>query len=149
MNNLSLATVKGDSQSKHAAQRKTAIAAAIPSFDDLPDSAFIRQAQLVQNAKRPGVPAPLPFSPGTLWRKVRNGQFPQPVKLSPGMTAWRVADVRRWIESQTGTAKTISKTADAKGGANDRHCIDRAQGRAARGFAPAGPRVEEPAQERH
>ena len=28
-------------------------------FDALPDSAFIREAQLVQSPKRPGVPVPL------------------------------------------------------------------------------------------
>jgi len=81
-------------QTKHAAPSKPTQA---PSFDDLPDSGLIRQAQLVPNPKRPGLPAPLPFSPTTLWRKVRAGQFPQPVRLSPGMTAWRVADVRRWL----------------------------------------------------
>ena len=70
----------------------------IPSFDDLPDSALIRQSQLVQSSRRPGTPAPLPFSPSTLWRKVRMGQFPQPVRLSAGMTAWRVSDIRAWME---------------------------------------------------
>ncbi len=44
--------------------------AAIRSFDILPDSAFIREAQLVQSPKRPTTPAPLPFSAPTLWRKV-------------------------------------------------------------------------------
>jgi len=39
-------------------------------FDALPDSAFIREAQLVQSPKRPDVPAPLPFSSPTLWRMV-------------------------------------------------------------------------------
>lgn len=73
---------------------------AIPSFDALPDSALIREAQLVQSPKRPGSPAPLPFSAPTLWRKVRAGTFPKPLKLSERVTAWRVADVRKWLESQ-------------------------------------------------
>ena len=30
-------------------------------FDALPDSAFIRESQLVQSPKRPNTPAPLPF----------------------------------------------------------------------------------------
>ena len=30
----------------------------IPSFDALPDSAFIRESQLVQSPKRPDTPAP-------------------------------------------------------------------------------------------
>lgn len=74
------------------------------TFDTLPDSAFLRESQLVQSPKRPGVPAPLPFSANTLWRKVKAGEFPQPVKLGPRITAWKVGSVRAWINSQTATA---------------------------------------------
>lgn len=42
-------------------------------FDALADGAFIRESQLVQSPKRPGSPAPLPFSAPTLWRKVKAG----------------------------------------------------------------------------
>jgi prophage regulatory protein len=73
---------------------------AIPSFDDLPDSAFIREAQLVQSPKRPGSTAPLPFSAPTLWRKVKNGTFVRPVKLSERVTAWKVGEVRAWLAAQ-------------------------------------------------
>ena len=71
-------------------------------FDDLPDGAFIREAQMVQSPKRPGVPAPLPFSAPTLWRKVKAGTFPKPVKLSDRVTAWKVGTVRAWINTQSG-----------------------------------------------
>lgn len=57
----------------------------------LPANGFIRQSQLV--------PAIVPFSPATLWRKVRAGTFPAPVKISARCTAWRCEDVRAWIES--------------------------------------------------
>lgn len=70
------------------------------NFDSLPDSAFIRESQLVQSPKRPGIPAPLPFSAPTLWRKVKRGTFPKPIKLSERVTAWKVADMRAWIASQ-------------------------------------------------
>ena len=88
---------------------KTQIAAAvptatqspsIPSFDTLPDSAFIREAQLVQSPKHPDRPAPLPFSAPTLWRKVKAGTFPKPVKLSERVTAWKVGDIRAWAAAQ-------------------------------------------------
>lgn len=59
------------------------------SFDTLPDSAFIREAQLI--------PGAVPFSSATLWRKCKAGQFPKPVKLSERVTAWRVGDVRAWM----------------------------------------------------
>lgn len=71
------------------------------NFDALPDSAYLREAQLVPSSKRPGVPAVLPFSPPTLWRKVRAGTFPKPVKLSERVTAWRVGDVRAWLAAQS------------------------------------------------
>ena len=70
------------------------------NFDTLPDSAFIRESQLVQSPKRPETPAPLPFSAPTLWRKVKAGTFPKPIRLSDRVTAWKVCDVRAWIASQ-------------------------------------------------
>ena len=69
-------------------------------FDALPDSAFIRESQLVQSPKRPDTPAPLPFSAPTLWRKVKNGTFPRPHKLSERVTAWNVGAVRAWMAAQ-------------------------------------------------
>ncbi len=59
----------------------------------LPAIGFIRQSQLI--------PAIVPFSSATLWRKVKAGTFPAPVKLSARVTAWRVEDVRDWIRSRT------------------------------------------------
>jgi len=88
---------------------KTPIAISIPAakasinysiFDALPDSAFIRESQLVQSPKRPEAPAPLPFSAPTLWRKVKAGTFPKPVKLSERVTCWKVGEVRAWMTAQ-------------------------------------------------
>jgi prophage regulatory protein len=69
-------------------------------FDALPDSAFIRESQLVRSPKRPETPAPLPFSAPTLWRKVKAGTFPKPIKLSERVTAWNVGTVRAWMTAQ-------------------------------------------------
>lgn len=38
----------------------------------------------------------VPFSAPTLWRRVKDGSFPQPYKLSQGVTAWRQSDVVAW-----------------------------------------------------
>lgn len=73
---------------------------AIPSFDEMPDTAWARQKQLIRDPKRPSLPTPLPFSAATLWRKVRDGEFPPPVKLGPAISAWRVGDVRAWLRAQ-------------------------------------------------
>ncbi len=75
--------------------------AVIPSFDTLPDSAFIRESQLVQSPKRPDRPTPLPFSGATLWRKVKSQTFPAPVKLGAKITAFKVGEVRAWLNAQS------------------------------------------------
>lgn len=61
----------------------------------LPATGFMRERDLIGSAQARG---PIPFSHATLWRKVKSHQFPAPVKLSAGITAWRVEDVRAWIE---------------------------------------------------
>jgi prophage regulatory protein len=59
---------------------------------ELHATGYIRQAQLI--------PAIIPFSSATLWRMVRAGTFPRPIKLSARVTAWRVEDVRAWMQSR-------------------------------------------------
>ena len=73
-------------------------------FDQLPDSAFVREAQLVRKSSLPDSTAPLPFSAPTLWRRVKAGDFPKPIKLSNRVTAWHVGSVRAWMASQGATA---------------------------------------------
>jgi predicted DNA-binding transcriptional regulator AlpA len=70
------------------------------AFDELPNGAYLRQLQLVRGTRNAASLAPLPFSSATLWRKVKDGSFPKPVKLSQRVTAWRVGDVRAWLEKQ-------------------------------------------------
>ena len=71
-----------------------------PPFEDLPNGAYVREAQLVQSPSRPNSQAPLPFSAPTLWRKVKAGTFPKSVKLSDRVTAWKVEHVRNWLAEQ-------------------------------------------------
>ena len=77
--------------------------AVIPNFDELPDSALVRQAQLVRDPKNPTKPVPLPFSAASLWRKVKSGDFPQPLRLSGSITCWKVGTVRVWLAQQEAT----------------------------------------------
>lgn len=44
----------------------------------------------------------LPFGKTTLWRKVKNGQFPKPTQLSTHCTVWKNSDVLAWIAQQGG-----------------------------------------------
>ena len=41
----------------------------------------------------------LGFSNATLWRKVKAGTFPQPIKLGKNITAWRMNEVEDWMKS--------------------------------------------------
>jgi predicted DNA-binding transcriptional regulator AlpA len=57
----------------------------------LPVNGFVRERELLEI---------IPFSHATLWRKVKTGEFPAPVKLSDRITAWRADEVRGWMESR-------------------------------------------------
>jgi predicted DNA-binding transcriptional regulator AlpA len=70
-------------------------------FDSLPDDAFLRQSQLVKSPKRTGFSI-LPFSSATLWRMVKVGTFPRPVKVTNSITAWRAGEVRAWLRQHQG-----------------------------------------------
>jgi len=48
----------------------------------------------VQVARRFGVVR------STIWRWSVNGNFPQPVRLSAGVTRWRVADIEEWEQAR-------------------------------------------------
>ncbi len=52
---------------------------------------FIRQKHLLPL---------LGFSAATLWRKVKEGKFPKPVKLSENITAWQIKEVEKWIQGR-------------------------------------------------
>lgn len=56
----------------------------------MPQAGYIRQAGLLLI---------IPVSPATLWRWVKKKNFPQPQKLSPRVTAWRIEDVLRWLRN--------------------------------------------------
>ena len=61
------------------------------TFDELPDAAMIQIRPLIHYRV-------LPYSATTIWRKSRSGEFPSPIKISAGITAWRVGDVRKYLE---------------------------------------------------
>lgn len=39
----------------------------------------------------------------TIWRRAREGSFPQPVKLGPRTTAWVAAEVEGWASAAMST----------------------------------------------
>ncbi|QXZ11308.1 AlpA family phage regulatory protein [Comamonas sp. Y33R10-2] len=53
---------------------------------------YIRQSQLIKDKL-------VPFSAATLWRRVQDGTFPAPIKISQRVTAWRLEDILHWQSS--------------------------------------------------
>lgn len=64
----------------------------------LPETGFLRLPQIIGNAKSvPPTPALIPIKKSCWWAGVKSGRFPQPVKLGPRVTVWRVEDIRNLI----------------------------------------------------
>ena len=63
---------------------------------ELPKTGFMRIRAILAPA------GPIPVSRSTWWQGVKDGRFPKPVKLGKRVSAWRVEDIRRLIE--TGSA---------------------------------------------
>lgn len=59
----------------------------------LPTTGFVRLRSIIAPF------GPIPVSKSTWWAGVKAGRFPQPVKLGPRITAWRVEDIRALIEN--------------------------------------------------
>ena len=55
----------------------------------LPETGFVRLSTILKV---------IPVCKSTWWAGVKTGRFPKAVKLGPNMTAWRVEDIRTYIE---------------------------------------------------
>lgn len=76
-------------------------------IDDLADNALLRLEDLHSLRL-------IPFSTSTVWRKVRSGNLPAPIKVSAGVTAWRVGDIRAWLKAPAAYSSSVSsKTASS------------------------------------
>lgn len=45
----------------------------------------------------------LSISPATLWRWVRSGHFPRPIRLGENSVGWREAQVTAWLNERAGS----------------------------------------------
>jgi prophage regulatory protein len=61
-------------------------------MNELPQTGFLRLPAIVAPH------GPIPVSKSTWWAGVKTGRYPKPVKLSTRVTAWRVEDIRTFIE---------------------------------------------------
>jgi len=70
----------------------------------LPETGYLRLPQIIGNPKAiPPIPALIPVSRATWWAGVKSGRYPQPVRtLGLRITAWRVEDIRNFIQWASG-----------------------------------------------
>jgi predicted DNA-binding transcriptional regulator AlpA len=64
---------------------------------DLPKEGFLRLNQIVGSKTTPAI---IPISKSSWWAGVKEGRFPQPVKLGKRTTVWRISDIRLLIEKK-------------------------------------------------
>lgn len=64
----------------------------MPIHKNHPPGSFLRLHTILGNP-RTGERGILPIAPSTWWQGVKTGRYPQPVKLGPRITAWRVEDI--------------------------------------------------------
>jgi len=61
----------------------------------LPETGFLRIKDIITPY------GPIPVSRSTWWAGVKSKRYPQPVRsLGERITAWRVEDIRAWIDKQ-------------------------------------------------
>jgi prophage regulatory protein len=56
-----------------------------------PENGFVRLSSIL------GPAGPLPISRSSWWVGVASGRYPEPVKIGPRITAWRVCDLLKLI----------------------------------------------------
>lgn len=61
---------------------------------NFPQTGLVRLSQILA----PG--GPIPVSKSTWWKGVKDGRFPNPIKLGPRTTVWKVEDIRALFEGQ-------------------------------------------------
>lgn len=59
-----------------------------------PNTGLVRLSQILAPY------GPIPVSKSTWWQGVKDGRFPQPQKLGPRTTVWRVDEIRALFEGQ-------------------------------------------------
>jgi predicted DNA-binding transcriptional regulator AlpA len=62
--------------------------------NNFPATGFVRLAHILAPA------GPIPVSKSTWWQGVKDGRFPQPQKLGPRTTVWKVEEIRALFEGQ-------------------------------------------------
>jgi prophage regulatory protein len=63
---------------------------------------LLRLKHIVGDAKaKPPIPAIIPVSKSEWWAGVKDGRYPQPIKLSARVTVWKASDILAFIDGVT------------------------------------------------
>ena len=62
------------------------------SYPEFPKTGLVRVKQILAPI------GPIPVSKSTWWSGVKEGRFPQPIKLGPRTTVWKVEEIRELFE---------------------------------------------------
>lgn len=69
-------------------------------MNTLPSTGYLRLKQILgSKTSNPPIPAIIPIGKTSWWLGIKEGKFPQPVKLSPRITVWHVEDIRKLCEN--------------------------------------------------
>lgn len=63
-------------------------------MNPVPAEGFVRVTQIVGDKKKGVWPPIVPVSKSAWWAGCASGKYPAPLKLSGGITVWRVEDIR-------------------------------------------------------
>ncbi len=64
----------------------------------LPETGFLRLRQIIGDPNsNPPISPLIPVKKSCWWQGVRDGRFPNSIKLGPRITVWRVEDIRDLI----------------------------------------------------
>lgn len=58
---------------------------------------------------------PIPVGKSTWWEGVKEGRFPQPIKLGPRITVWRAVDIEKLLEHGPCHDTRLSTAAEGEG----------------------------------
>ena len=67
----------------------------------LPITGYLRLPQILGNPKKnPPIPPLIPIGKSTWWEGIKTGRYPKGIKISPGITVWRVEDILALIQKK-------------------------------------------------
>lgn len=67
-------------------------------MNQIPETGFLRIRQIIGDPEA-GIAPLIPVGRSAWWRGVKSGIYPAGVKLSAGVTAWRVEEIKALIAS--------------------------------------------------